>query len=251
MFRRILLKVLSIAFLFSMGGCQSDEFPLLVSDTPQEKLLIETSTPATDVFTVFVPQGKPQAIDGTLSQDEWDNAIVETFADDSELLMMYSDGYLYLGIRAKTSEMVIGNIHLNIGDEISILHASAALGTANFYKETDHWQQIQGFNWCCRDTKGSESAQAELSALLENDHWVSTNSRIGTPNEIEYQIQIAHETLRVAANYIKASEPNIKIPWPSDLDDDCIRPTPGGLPDQMHFSPGKWVTIVIQATDDQ
>ena len=251
MLKRILFSVLSIAYLFLVSGCQGDILPQPVSDKPQEILPIETDTPATDMNTVFVPQGKPQAIDGTIAPGEWDNAVVETFADDSELLMMYSDGYLYLGIRANTSEMVVGNIHINYGDEISILHASAALGTATFRKEMDYWHQVQRFNWCCRSTGISESAQAELDALLENEHWLATNSRIGTPNEIEYQIQIEHETLRIAVNYIKVSEPNTKIPWPVGLDDDCIRPTPGGLPDQMYFSPDKWAAIVLQAADGQ
>ena len=248
---KIMLKVFSILALFSVCSCQSHASTALVSATPQEvRSTAETSVQMVKAAIVFVPRGKPQAIDGTISQGEWDLAVSETFPDNSELLMMYSDGYLYVGIRANTAEMIVGNIHLNYGDEISILHASAALGTAIYQKQVDDWQQLQGFSWCCRSSNLSETNQAEMNTLLENDHWLATNSRIGTPNEIEYQIEIEHESIQMAVNYIKVSEPNLKIPWPSNLNDDCIKQTPGGLPDQMHFSPDKWVTIVLQVDGD-
>jgi hypothetical protein len=51
------------------------------------------------------------------------------------------------------------------------------------------------------------------------------------------------ETLRLAVSFIRASKPNVKIPWPNDLDDDCIKPTPDSMPAQLHFSPDRWATI--------
>jgi hypothetical protein len=68
---------------------------------------------------------------------------------------------------------------------------------------------------------------------------------MGAPNELEYQIKVPRGPLRVAANYIKASDPSVKVPWPADLDDACVQPTPGGLPAQMRFSPDRWATIGI------
>jgi hypothetical protein len=66
---------------------------------------------------------------------------------------------------------------------------------------------------------------------------------VGSPNELEYQIEVTDETLRLAASLIRASKPDVEIPWPSDLNDDCIRPTPGGLPAQLRFSPNRWATV--------
>jgi hypothetical protein len=178
-----------------------------------------------------------------MSPGEWDSAGVETFSDGSELFLMYSDGYLYLGIRANTPEMIVGNIFINRGDEIAILHSSAALGTALYQKGMGSWQQTQGFVWRCRKTDNSEVAQAERAAFLKEEHWMAANARMGSPNELEYQIEVTNETLRLAVNFIRASNPNVKIPWPNDLDDDCIKPTPGGMPAQLHFSPDRWATI--------
>ena len=158
---------------------------------------------------------------------------------------MDGEGYMYLGIRATTPEMIVGNIFVDHGDEIVILHSSAALGTALYQKGMGSWQQTQGFVWHCRRTDNSEVAQAERDAFLKEEHWVAANARMGAPNELEYQIEVTNETLRLAVNFIRASNTSVKIPWPSDLDDDCIKPTPGGMPAQMHFSPDTWATFEI------
>jgi hypothetical protein len=130
-------------------------------------------------------------------------------------------------------------------ETFSILHSSAALGTALYQKGMGSWQQTQGFVWRCRNTDNSEVAQAERDAFLKEEHWVAANARMGSPNELEYQLEVTNETLRLAVNFIRASNPNVKIPWPNDLDDDCIKPTPGGMPAQFHFSPDRWATIGI------
>ena len=139
--------------------------------------------------------------------------------------------------------MIVGNVFINRGDEIAILHSSAALGTAIYQNGEDSWQQIQNFIWRCRDTSNSESAQAERFEFLLEEDWVAANAGMGTPNELEYQIKITNQDLRLAVNFIRASNPDDKIPWPPDLGDDCIKLTPGGLPPDMHFSPELWGMI--------
>jgi hypothetical protein len=208
-------------------------------------LLSSAGCRQTDSNTLSVPQASPPTIDGTLAPGEWDKAHVETFADGSELLLMHDQGYLYLGIRSNTPEMIVGNIHLNQGDEIRILHTSAALGTAVYQRGAESWQQTQAFNWRCRRTDDSDAAQAERDAFLQDEGWVSVNSRGGTPNELEYKIQVAGKSIRLAANLLRSSAANDKVPWPSDLDDDCVKPTPRGLPEEMHFAPKRWVAIGV------
>jgi len=196
--------------------------------------------------SVNVPHGSPVFLDGTISPGEWDDAVVESFADGSELLLMYADDYLYLGIRAKSPEMIAGNVFIQRGDEISIMHSSAALGTAIFQRGNDIWQQTQDFIWQCRSTSQSDTAQAERDAFLQQEGWVALNSYMGTPNELEYQIEISEQTIHMAVVYIKASPPYEKIPWPAGLDDDSILPTQGGLPPEMQFSPNLWGIIAME-----
>jgi hypothetical protein len=202
-------------------------------------------TSTTEQFAVSVPQVAPPDIDGTMSTGEWDGAAVEAFSDGSELLLMYSEGYLYLAIRANTPEMIVGNIFIDRGDEIAILHSSAALGTALYEAGRDGWHQSQAFVWRCRKTDDSEAAQAERVAFLQKERWLAANSRTGSPNELEYQIEVTDAALRLAANFIRASNTDVKIPWPNDLADDCIKPTRGGLPDELRFSPEEWATLSL------
>jgi formylglycine-generating enzyme required for sulfatase activity len=194
---------------------------------------------------IMVPPGKPPAIDGSLSPGEWDQATTETFADGSELLLLQAGGYLYLGIRANMPGMIAGNVFVKHGDQIDILHASAALGTAIYQKGEDSWQQVQDFSWRCRNTGNSESAQSERVEFLQDEGWLAANGRMGTPNELEYQIKIQDQDFRLAVVFTRSTYPYEKVPWPANLDDDCIKPTPGGFPATLAFSPDEWGILTL------
>ena len=194
--------------------------------------------------SINLPLGNPPTIDGTHAPGEWEAATVETFADGSTLLLMRDETYLYLGIRAMDPGLIAGNVFLQRGDEITIMHASAALGTAIYQREeNDTWQQTQDFTWQCRDTSLSDAAQAERAAFLQQEGWVAANGLMGTPNELEYQIKIPEGDFRLAVVYLKASPPYDKVPWPEELIDGTVRPTSGGFPLELQFSPESWGLI--------
>ncbi|MBU8914371.1 MAG: hypothetical protein KOO61_10140 [Spirochaetales bacterium] len=73
--------------------------------------------------------------------------------------------------------MIVGNIFLDNGDEIAILHSSAALGAATYQKEAGSWRLTQGFVWSGRRTDDGETAQAERDAFLKEERRVAANSR--------------------------------------------------------------------------
>jgi hypothetical protein len=214
-----------------------------------EKKLIDTGDEMVP-NSIIVPLLDPPTIDGTMVPGEWDEAAVGTLTDGSELFLKHAGGYIYLGIRGSTPEMIVGNVFIKRGDEIKILHSSAALGTAIYQKSDEHWQQTQEFTWKCRDTSESDSAKAGREAFFSEEGWVSVNSRIGTPNELEYKIEITGETLQLAVNIIRSSDPNVKPSWPADLEDDVILPTPGGLPPTLVFSLDQWGWLIFSSTGD-
>ena len=76
--------------------------------------------------------------------------------------------------------------------------------------------------------------------FFQDEGWLAANGLMGTPNELEYQIKIPDQDFRIAVVYIKATPPYEKVPWPANLDDDCIDPTPGGLPLRTEFSLEQW-----------
>jgi len=252
--RDFLILFAATWFLCSLSGCGSItpvvQTPTVSSHT--QPTSNNSSTPdenknETEMYPplLVVPVGIPPTIDGTFSPGEWDDATVEAFADGSQLHLLQAEDFIYVGIRANESGMIAGNVFIHRGDEIAILHTSAALGTAIYQQGVDGWQQTQGFTWRCRNTGNSESAQVERAEFLRDEGWLAANGMMGIPNELEYQIKIPDQEFRLAMVYIKATYPYEKVPWPTKLDDDCIQPASGGLPLVMQFSSEQWSKLEL------
>ena len=209
-------------------------------------LLVGCGGTAVTAIETAVPPATPHTapiIDGILSSDEWQNAEIAALSDGSELLMMQDDDYLYLGIRSVTEEMIGANVFVAEGEQVRILHTSAALGTAVYQQNTSTWQQTQDFDWQCRNTGNSAAAQAERAAYLQENGWLAANSRMGTPNELEYQIKLPEVSYRIAVSVFRSSTPDERVVWPPALNDATIQPNPGGLPTKMNFAPEQWTGV--------
>jgi formylglycine-generating enzyme required for sulfatase activity len=184
-----------------------------------------------------VPQGPAPAIDGTFSEGEWAGALVSELSDGSELRMLHDGGYLYLGIRSQ--RMGVGSVCTKRGNQVWILHASAALGNAIYENTDEGWQMIEGFEWCCRSTTPND----EQMALLEENHWTASIGYMGEPTEMEYQIAMEEDAITLAmAYYLSRSS----IPfWPGSLEDDCrlYDVVEGSPPDNVQFDTDTWVTL--------
>jgi hypothetical protein len=224
--------------LILVAGCAAP------AATPTSQAVSPIST-----FDFSVPAGSTPAIDGTLAPGEWDAARVETFSDGSQLFLLYAEGSLYVGVRGVTPEMIAGNIFLERGGEVAVLHASAALGTAIYKQAGETWQRTQDFSWRCRATDDGPTAVAESAEFFDAEHWLAANARRGTPNELEFRIETDEAVLRLAANIVRSSDPQAKPFWPATLDDDTTLPTPGGYPDAMHFETGEWAAIGLPPVD--
>ena len=201
----------------------------------------EPAMPERQVITV--PQGFPATIDGILSPGEWDAAYAETFGDGSELLLIRDTEYLYLAIRGSSEEMIAANVYTEEIGKVIIHHASAALGTAIYQSRENDWLKTQDFEWECRATDNSEVSRKERSDFLKEEGWLAANSRMGTPNEMEYQIKVTTEELTLAVAFMRSSEPEQRVFLPLDLADDTIQPTPEGLPETRIFFPETWMVL--------
>lgn len=195
------------------------------------------------IAEVSFPSAALPVIDGTIGAEEWQGARRDFFADGSELFLLRFADDLYIGIRANTPGMIVGNIFIHSSDRITIHHASAALGTAVYQQEGDAWRLVKDFSWRCRRFDNGKEAQAEREAFWDEEHWIAANSRMGTPHELEYRIGVPDEPIHLAANFLRAADPTVKVPWPADFSDDTIKPTPGGLPQTLRFAPEKWALL--------
>jgi len=192
---------------------------------------------------IAVPGGNEAKIDGVLSPEEWDPAYQTELAGGGELLLMHNDGYLYLGVRAKPEPVT--SICVDQGDQISILHSSAALGTATYQGGVDGWEKVRDFEWCCRETADSPQALENLSEQLEQDNWVASNGRMGAAEEVEFKIGMPDGLLRLAVTSIGAPDYEDIAWWPLDMSDDCRNPRMirGEIPDQAQISVDDWMTL--------
>jgi putative hemolysin len=195
---------------------------------------------------IAIPNANPPTLDGTLSPGEWDDAWRESFSDGSELFLKHAEGYLYLGIRANPADMIVGNIFVDHGDQVSILHSSAALGTAIYEKRSDGWERTQDFVWRCRDSSNSPSAQAAREKFFQEEGWLANISYMGTPQELEYKIAMPGGSLQLAVTFTPTSDVSVRIHWPVSLADDCINAPQGRFPTVMQFSPSTWVTVTVE-----
>jgi hypothetical protein len=254
----VLIPVIYI-LLFVLTSCQpvqSAENDINTPTIQRTPHLSSTNTPAlapptptitaTRLPTISIPEitGLPPNLDGDIDPGEWDQATSEFFADGSELLLMQTGDILYIAIRASTQQMIVGNIYLQRGDQISIMHASAALGTAIYAREDQSWMQTQNFNWRCRAVGFNEEAISERDAFLQEEGWLANNSRMGNFNELEYQIKIGNGITALAVVFLQNQNPH---PYPAGLDDDSVQLFSGGIPEEMRFSTELWAPITLSS----
>lgn len=243
---RFFLLLMMAVLLAACSGAEavptSAPTPSPVPPTP-----VPTSTPTPEpsgpVLTVPEVTGPAPVMDGTMSPGEWEGAAVERFANGSELLLMQVDGYLYLGVRSVEPGVMTGNLFIQRGDVVSILHSSAALGTAIYQLEEEAWVRSQNFDWRCRDTGSSERAQKERNAFLESDGWVASNGLMGAENELEYMIVLDEPITALALNILHEFESN---PFPAELADACVQTYPGGMPEEMDFAVLEWARLELE-----
>ena len=212
---------------------------------PTRTPLPPTDFPESKDLEIAIPSGNEATIDGVLSPEEWETAYQTELTGGGQLMLMHKGGYLYLGIRAKPEPVT--SICVDHIDQVSILHSSAAIGTAIYQMGDQVWEQIRGFEWCCRDTTDSSQAQEARRTQLQQDGWIASNGRMGNPDEVEYQIAIPDGSLRLAVNSIGAPNYRSVISWPGILADDCsnLDMLRGPIPEQAQFSVEEWITLTV------
>jgi hypothetical protein len=194
----------------------------------------------TQRLVVEVPYGPAPAIDGALSAGEWSAALQIVIDEARNLFLLHNDDYLYLGI--DSGGRGYGSVCVLWDDDVHILHASAALGSAIFARQAQDWLLTQEFSWCCRERyPGPRQVQH-----LEQEGWLASITYMGLPREMEYQIDWPEDGLAMAIVYQSGREVQEALRWPESLDDDCLNIVgwSGDLPDVFHFSPEAWPLFV-------
>jgi hypothetical protein len=133
-----------------------------------------------------VPRAKAPIVDGTLAAGEWDKARVEKLTNGGELLLQHDGEYLYVGIRVPGT----GIASLCVpgpSKRALVLHASAALATAEYEAGPRDWRLVRNFSFEIRDTGTSAEAMSKRAAFLAAEGWFANASGEGS-REREFQI---------------------------------------------------------------
>jgi len=190
----------------------------------------------------WVPAGDAPIVDGRLDDGEWDDALALSLGEDVVLFAKHVDGFLYLGVRGQTRSQIVGNVHIARGDEVRILHASHALGSAVYVRDGEAWRLSRPFVWKCRALGFADSAVEQRSAFLEEQGWLASVVRLGLSENMEYQIAIEGEPMRILFRFDVHEMTTTVFTWPLAIE---IGLEPGPLPPTAGFLPKLWSTVTF------
>ena len=228
-------SVAALLVCLLVAGCRGSDSPtteLRSTNAPSSA----TSSTAGGSGSLVVPAGIPNAIDGTLEPEEWDDALVTVVDDGSKLYWQEGDGYLFVAIEATD----IGAMNLAVagGDGVSILHSSAALGSASYGRADGQWELIRDFTWCCR----TSSEASERTELFEREGWQASIGFAGVPGQVEYQVVWPDLETALAVSYV--SPDGTVAFWPADLSEEARDQLHGSREDTEIFRTEEWVSVI-------
>jgi hypothetical protein len=199
-------------------------------------LLLSSTAP------ISVPKGAAPKIDGVLG-DEWKDAKTLVEREGSRILAKHDGEDLYLAMEGKKAS--IASIQLQQGDKVRILHASAALGDADYAKAGEKWNPGKGFVWACRKMDDSAESLAEQANFYKEQGWLSNTGPQATTREYK----ISKKVLGPMAIALFGFQPEgTVVSLPSSTSDDAFHPKliGGWQPEGLSFRPQSWVTFKLE-----
>lgn len=212
-------------------------------------LLASTAHAAVKPVRIDVPRTmRRPVVDGRIGSAEWTRAARVQLMDGGHALLLHDGTYLYVGLVARRA--AAGSVCTMNGDQVRVLHASAALGTALFDRRDGTWALTQGFTFTNRDTGNSQAAHADRKQFLGTQGWFA-NAHPAGQLQREYQIRLAgrNEVPLVLSlmSWVKADEYDLDV-WPDSVVDGCAElDLAGGWTDREYtFAPESWGVAAMQ-----
>ena len=177
---------------------------------------------------VEIPEGPAPVVDGTIEPGEWAEAVGTALDDGTGVRWMHAGGSLYVGIDG--DEVGAVNLVLAGGDEVRMLHSSAALGSAVYVRENGARRMECGFEWCCRSrTDGTDAV-----ALFESEGWTANIGFLGAPGDVEFRVSWSGGEDRAA---ISSIAPDGAVSFrPADLGDEARAALHGERQEREQFA---------------
>lgn len=188
--------------------------------------------------------------DGKIEETEWKDASAFDLTGGGRIFFKYDGNYVYVAVQAVKA----GWTHLYLSEEenkeISVLHASAALGKVVYQKDRENiWQPLNEFSWELRDRTFNDEVRQKMADYVAKNNWAANNNNMGNRVVIEFQIKLqnpSNKKFRLAlvfANDLK----NFQF-FPKTLADDCLKPelVAGNRVQNVKFDRRQWAEIVLE-----
>ena len=191
---------------------------------------------------LYVPLGRAAVIDGTMDEQEWADALRVELPRSVTLRLKHDGTFLYIGIRAATLGLFVGNLCIIDDVSLRILHSSAALGTAVYRWTGTGWTLAENFVWQCRSRGFSQAAVRDRQSFLDQEGWLASISYVGVAEEMEYQVSVSEASLLAWIVLLPGSGAPL-LNWPEIPDQDVF---PGPIPDQASIGLGAWARLILE-----
>lgn len=198
--------------------------------------LLSAATP------ISVPRGAAPKIDGILGA-EWKDAKTLAEGEGHRILAKHDGKDFFLALEGDRTS--IASIHMQQGDKVRILHASAALGEADYTRVGDKWNPGKGFQWACRRMDDSAESLVEQAKFYKDNGWLANTS----PRTAVREYRISKDILGPMAIGLLAFEPESMLAsLPSKAEDDSLHAKliGGWQPEGLAFAPHTWVTFKLE-----
>jgi hypothetical protein len=180
-------------------------------------------------------------IDGKINSGEWRGAVRLKVSETVQAMLVHDGAFLYIALVGRTPG--IGSLCTMSGEDVLVLHASAALGTARFEREKKAWRMTRGFTFTNRDTSDNPTAQLEKKATLNAEGWFANTSRTSLPVR-EYQLHVAAQRqIPLTLGFMTYTEQDQTYSyWPNAVVDGCAESMlASGHTDMDYvFDPATW-----------
>jgi hypothetical protein len=198
--------------------------------------------------TLPAPRGDTPVIDGVRAEGEWDDALRVELLGGGAMFLKHDDEFLYLLVTGKKKGLA--SICVERREGIAILHASAALGTADYQGRFDDAALKRSFFFELRDTGRSLEAKKARKTFLKRELWFANTSREGSLiREFQISLDIAaeHGRIPMAVTWFTSDDATLAY-WPEDLSDDCLNLEliKGNTPETLDFQPHRWPVVTVK-----
>ena len=194
------------------------------------------------LLACIIQVGPVPAIDGRLDEEEWAAAKKAPMSDGGVVRLLPRGEALFIAVKGPARGLA--SLCVAKGNTVRILHASAAVGEANFERWGDMWMKRAGFEWGIRDSpsRGPTPVSAQTD-WASRSGWLANASAAGSP---EREFKIAASAVEyVGVTFLSIDQPMTVTYWPPTINDDCrtIKMAQGYLPDTARFEPATWFKV--------